>query len=199
VQLLIIPVDGEMAAKYCSRVVDGKEEWLLRTKYKTRNGSIWGFTPHLWSTELDATNDEPLYRYYMDSSRKTHTGISILPKIPTPPNGMEWFKTLKPDANWQCIRNYLESQRNIITPPVTTKRKYLHRKDSIENNKTKYRKRNKNKTEVPVIQEEASIEMVIDTATSNVISSSSVISTSREMSTDAVTSNEISLDIVSSK
>jgi hypothetical protein len=118
-----------MAATYDSRMVNGEQQWRLRTKISVLKGSspfVW--SPYLWLSLDNATNDEPLFRYMRDRSR---IFPSNRPKIPEPPYGKEWFVSITPDHNWQEIRNYLESDINMVTPAANSKRKYKCKKDNV--------------------------------------------------------------------
>jgi hypothetical protein len=130
-----------MAATYESRMVNGEQQWRLRTKISVINGiSPFVWSPYLWPSLENATDDEPLFRYMRDRSRMFP---SNRPKIPMPPHDKEWFVSITPDHNWQEIRNYLESDINMVTPAANFKSKYNSKKDNVcEKHKNSERRKN---------------------------------------------------------
>jgi hypothetical protein len=89
------------------------------------------------------TDDEPLFRYMRDRSR---IFPSNRPKIPMPPHDKVWFVSITPDHNWQEIRNYLESDINMVTPAANFKRNYNSKQDNVcETYKNSERRKNVHK------------------------------------------------------
>mmetsp|Transcript_22718 Transcript_22718/g.21942 ORF Transcript_22718/g.21942 Transcript_22718/m.21942 type:complete len:147 (+) Transcript_22718:106-546(+) len=138
-----------MAAIYNNRTWNGKEEWRFRTKIKVIKGSSpFRYTPYLWSSKKDATDDEPLFRFLKDKSR-----ISPIykPKIPNAPHNNEWFVTITPNNDWQSIRDYLQSQKGIVTPPATNKKRYLSTKNNVDETYKNKKRNNKLKQRLKTI------------------------------------------------
>jgi hypothetical protein len=164
-----------MAPVYDSCTVDGQELWRFRTQIQVFQGKApYKYSRYLWLTKEDATCDEPLFRYLKDRSRNSPAGK---PKIPTPPDGNEWFVNIIPDVSWQPIRDYLEALKNVVTPPLgSIKRKYNQRASSVDASIHKYRSRKQIASGVPVVREEMSAEMVVDTTTSNALPTSANLS-----------------------
>jgi hypothetical protein len=191
---------GEMATVYESRTVGGNEEWRFRTKILVKDGkALHKYSPYLWSSKDSATRDEPLFRYLHDRFRISPVGR---PKIPSPPHGDEWFVSILPNDSWQPIREYLLSLVNIVTPPSDSikKRKYQNRAGAIGASITKcYRKRDQKATGVLVVQEESSIEMVVDTAASKVTSSTSASLPSVQVAPDKLSSSTALANYIESK
>lgn len=176
-----------MAAIYEMRIVDNGEQWRFRTKLKVIQGSsLYKYSPYLWSSKEDATYDEPLFRYLKDKSRISPIGK---PKIPNPPQGNEWFVTIKPNDDWQEIRDYLESEKNMVTPSAIAKRKYSKTKDTFDETH-KNIKRNKIVSSVEVVVDKTSNVMEIEITPPNAL----IVASS---SSSSIASGQLGLDRLS--
>jgi hypothetical protein len=93
--------------------------------------------------------------------------------------------TITPNNDWQPIRDYLQSQKGMVTPPATNKKKRLSKKNNVDET-YKRKKRNKRVPVVEVVSEELSN---INT-TPNEVLSIPASTISNEMDIESATSNK---------
>lgn len=100
-------------------VIEKNGRWTFRVNTPTRNGAECKMLPFLWDSEENATKDIPLYLWYKRDSRKREDNEPALSSV----SKKKWFIDIKPDKEWDPIREYLSSTLNMatITKP---KRKY---------------------------------------------------------------------------
>ena len=76
--------------------------------------------PFSWDSEEDDKKDVPLYMWLKMDSR-------LRPKDdPEKPSGVNknWFIDMKPDEDWDLVRDYLKSKSNAVDVATIEKRKY---------------------------------------------------------------------------